>query len=87
MRSFDLEGKDRYETNLEVVKTRVNVWAEYDLVICSGKNYADALSAGTATDITSVLMIVDDKLTESQIQFFNTYPIGRVWDIGRRRGQ
>lgn len=77
-----LGGKDRYETNLEVVKTRVNVWAEYDLVICSGKNYADALSAGTATDNNAVLMIVDDKLTESQIQFFNTYPIGRVWILG-----
>ena len=61
-------GSDRYETNLLTLK-QLNLSGKDTIIIASGLDYADALSA-SSTGLP--VMIVGDKLTESQIAFLNT---------------
>ena len=58
-----LAGSDRYETNLQILK---EVGVRNTLLICSGKNYADSLAVSSTG---YPIMLVGDKLTESQKRF------------------
>jgi len=60
-------GSNRYETNLKIIEY-TDYYAEPDkLIICSGKDFADALSA-SATGLP--IMLVNDRLTLDQEAYF-----------------
>ena len=61
-------GDDRYETNLNTLK-ELNLTGKEDIIIASGKDFADALSASSTG---CPIMIVGERLTESQIEFLKT---------------
>ena len=61
-------GDDRYETNLSTLK-QLNLGGKDTIIIASGLDYADALSA-SSTGLP--IMIVGDKLTDSQIAYLKT---------------
>ena len=63
-----LGGSDRYETNLLTLK-QLNLGGKDTIIIASGLDYADALSA-SSTGLP--VMIVGDKLTASQIAYLKT---------------
>ena len=58
-------GSDRFDTNLKMMDY---TGVDDLLMVCSGKNYADALSASA---IGMPIMLVGDKLTEAQKAFIN----------------
>lgn len=60
-------GKNRYETNLKILEYTDYYAEPNQLIICSGKDFADALSA-SATGLP--IMLVGDKLTENQEAYF-----------------
>ena len=65
---FDVErlkGSNRYATNLEILK-EAGVDSNTEILIATGKNYADSLSA-SATGLP--MLLVDQELTEEQIAF------------------
>ncbi len=57
-----LAGKSRFETNLEILKECGSV-AGKDILVCTGFNFADSLSASAAK---RPILLVDDKLTDGQ---------------------
>ncbi len=57
-----LAGKSRFETNLEILKECGSV-AGKDILVCTGFNFADSLSASAAK---RPILLVDDKLTSEQ---------------------
>ena len=61
-----MAGSNRYETNLSVLWRYFGANNRNRLIICSGKDFADALSA-SATKYP--IMIVGDALTENQKKF------------------
>ena len=61
-------GDDRYETNLNTLK-ELNLTGKEDIIIASGKDFADALSASSTG---CPIMIVGERLTEPQIAFLKT---------------
>jgi putative cell wall-binding protein len=63
-----LKGAGRYETNLEILK-EAGVNRTDEVLIATGKNYADSLSA-SATGLP--MLLVDKELTESQKAFLLT---------------
>ena len=63
-----LGGDDRYETNLSTLK-QLNLGGKDTIIIAYGLDYADALSA-SSTGLP--VMIVGDKLTDSQIAYLKT---------------
>ena len=72
-----LGGADRYETNLKILEHLPK--SKENLVICSGKNYADALSASA---LEMQLMIVGDSLTKVQMEFLDQKQIANIYIIG-----
>ena len=60
-----LKGAGRYETNLEILR-EAGVNATDEILIATGKNYADSLSA-SATGLP--MLLVDKNLTDSQRSF------------------
>lgn len=79
-----LGGKDRYETNLLILKEVKDHNGDYatmpeTLVVVSGKDFADALSA---SPLGGTMMIVGDKLTEGQKQYLDKSFLGKVLIIG-----
>ena len=60
-----LKGAGRYETNLEILK-EAGVNTTDEVLIATGKNYADSLSA-SATGLP--MLLVDQTLTDSQREF------------------
>ena len=60
-----LKGKNRYETNLEILK-EAGVDASTEILIATGSNYADSLSA-SATGLP--MLLVDKELTAQQVEF------------------
>ena len=60
-----LKGAGRYETNLEILK-EAGVNTTDEILIATGKNYADSLSA-SATGLP--MLLVDKNLTDSQKAF------------------
>ncbi len=61
-------GDDRYETNLNTLK-ELNLTGKEDIIIASGKDFSDALSASSTG---CPIMIVGERLTEPQIAFLKT---------------
>jgi len=61
-----LSGQDRYITNLEILKG-ADV-SEGDLLICTGTNYADALSA---SGLDMPMLLVENTLTNEQQAFLS----------------
>ena len=79
-----LGGKDRYETNLLILKEVKDHNADYvtfpeTLVVVSGKDFADALSASPCG---GTMMLVGDKLTEGQKQYLDKSFLGKILIIG-----
>ncbi len=71
-----IAGKDRYMTNLEVLK---NIQIGNDILICSGASFPDAV---TASQTGKPVMLVGNSLTDAQKEFLagqtgkNLYIIG-----------
>ena len=71
-----LGGADRYATNLLILK-EAGV-GNKDLIVCTGKNFADSLSA-SATGLP--ILLVKDGLTDGQKAFLKTV-FGRIIVVG-----
>ena len=67
-----ISGKDRYETNLEVLK-ELNLSGSQEIMIASGAGFADALSASATGN---AIMLVGDKLTAEQEAFIKSLNSG-----------
>ena len=63
-----LKGKDRYGTNLEILR-EAGVHPADEILIATGTNYADSLSA-SATGLP--ILLVGDKLTDAQKSFLES---------------
>lgn len=78
-----LGGKDRYETNISVLTemhTEANVmWGFERVTVVSGKDFPDAL-CGSTTGVS--LLLVGDKLTESQKQYLDSIKISHFLIVG-----
>lgn len=75
-----LSGSDRYQTNLEILK-EAGIEGQ-DLLICSGKGYADSLSASA---LGKPILLVGNALTEEQKTFLannRTYLSGNYYVLG-----
>jgi putative cell wall-binding protein len=73
-------GRDRYETNLKVLKNFDYRHGVFDgIVVCSGKNYADALSASA---LGSPILLVGDTLTDAQKKFLVDFGFNRFLIVG-----
>ena len=73
-----LAGADRYETNLEIIKA-ADVKPEA-LIICTGTNYADCLSA-SATDMP-VLLVGGEHLTDKQKEWLSSLELSDIYVAG-----
>ncbi len=60
-----LSGKDRFATNIEILK-EAGVTADQEILVCTGYNFADSLSA-SATGLP-ILMVNSKKDTLSEVQ-------------------
>ena len=75
-----LSGKTRYDTNLAILE-EAGVDKE-DILICTGQNYADSLSA-SATGLPMLLVNGErDSLNEGQRSFLSAHPDNAVYLIG-----
>lgn len=68
-----LGGQDRYETNLEILKTADELYKESHngernkyIMVCSGAGYADALAAGATGN---PVLVVGRNITEAQKEY------------------
>ena len=73
-----LGGNDRYETNLLILK-EAGVSRGEDILVCTGKNFADTLSA-SATG--KAILLVKDQLYSTQKDFLRSVRGGKVYIIG-----
>lgn len=73
-----LSGSDRYDTNLKVLHMGCSN-ANGNVIVASGKNYADALSA-SATDLP--ILLVGDVLTKEQKAWLKEYAVGICYIVG-----
>lgn len=80
-----IEGKSRYETNLELLKAadafdkEKNENINRNLIICSGANFADALSAGSTGH---PIMVVGNKLSSDQLAYIKERSYNRFFIMG-----
>ncbi|MBQ1509118.1 MAG: cell wall-binding repeat-containing protein, partial [Erysipelotrichaceae bacterium] len=75
-----LKGKDRYETNLTILN-EAGVTNE-DILICSGRNFADALAASASG---RPMLLVDTKkntLTDGQKEFLSAHTSNKLYILG-----
>ena len=72
-----LKGSDRYGTNLAILR-EAGVKSNQEVIICTGKGFADSLSA-SATGLP--ILMVGDKLTDDQLSFLYSTS-GRFTIIG-----
>lgn len=73
-----LSGKTRYETNIAILK-EAGVEKGSEVIICTGKTYADSLSA-SATG--KPILLVDAALTAEQIEFLASAKGSKLYIIG-----
>ena len=76
-----LAGSNRYLTNLEILDS-CGACAEgktEDVLVCSGKSFADALSASS---LASPILLVGDTLLPGQLEFVKRPGVGTVYIIG-----
>lgn len=76
-------GGERFETNINILKKTVkNGSIGDDLIVCSGRGYADALSASA---VGKPIFLVDQntgELTDAQIEFLKTQNFKNIYIIG-----
>lgn len=72
-----LAGTNRYETNLEILE-EAGVTNE-DIFICTGKDFADSLSASAAK---RPILLVGKSLSTAQTKFLNKLNGNRIYIIG-----
>ena len=76
-KTIRLAGKDRFETNLQILNTTGT--KERELLVASGLNYPDSLSASA---IPKPLLLVGASLTSSQKAFLRKAGIQRIYILG-----
>ncbi len=62
-----LWGADRYDTNIQILK-EIGLTHKNDVLVCSGKDFADALSASV---LGQPIMLVGDVLTDNQKKYLD----------------
>ncbi len=72
-----IKGANRYETNIEILK-EAGV-SEEELLICTGKNYADSLSASGAK---KPILLVGESLSEKQNEYLDSLTCENFYIIG-----
>lgn len=72
-----LSGKTRYDTNLEILREAGGSMEE--LVICTGKKFADSLSASASG---KPILLVSDVLSDSQMEYLKSQNAARIYIIG-----
>lgn len=72
-----VKGKNRYETNIEILK-EAGV-AEGEMIVCTGTNYADSLSASA---VKLPILLVGDVLTDSQKAYLSEVGCGKYYIVG-----
>ena len=72
-----LAGSNRYATNLQILD-EADVW-EDDILICTGDNFADSLSASASG---KAIMLVKDKLTDDQLTFIKGHRYNKYYILG-----
>ena len=73
-----LGGNDRYETNLLILK-EAGVTPGEDILVCTGKNFADSLSASA---VNKAILLVKDNLYSTQKNFLSSVRGGKLYIIG-----
>ena len=73
-----LGGATRYETNIAILK-EAGVKAGDDLLICTGKDFADCLSASA---VNKPVLMVKDSLYAVQSEYLNAIKGGKLYIIG-----
>ena len=61
-----LGGSDRFETNINILKEIKKTYWSRDLLVCSGFDFADAISASSTS---RPVLLVDSYMTNEQIEF------------------
>ncbi|MCR5183059.1 MAG: cell wall-binding repeat-containing protein [Clostridia bacterium] len=77
---YDVErlgGSTRYETNLQILEECGP--GEGELLVCSGTNYPDALSASSSG---RPIMIVGNSLTDDQRNYIETSGVSKIFIVG-----
>ena len=76
-----LAGSNRYLTNIEILKACGACQSGYneDVMVCSGKDFADALSASS---LESPILLVADALLPDQIAFLQRPNVGDIYIMG-----
>ena len=64
-----LGGKDRYETNVAILKEATTITTTKEIMVCSGKGFADSLSAAA---LGKPILLVDNALTDEQKEYINS---------------
>ena len=72
-----IDGPNRYDTNLELLNRSEN--AESEIIICSGKGYADSL---TASATGKPIMLVGDTLRLDQANYLRNLKPSKIYVIG-----
>ena len=73
-----LAGADRFGTNLAVLQE--GGISGKDILVCTGKNYADSLSASS---VGMPIMLIGDKINSSQLNLLRTgKPSGKYYLVG-----
>ncbi|MFR1365018.1 cell wall-binding repeat-containing protein [Lentihominibacter sp.] len=72
-----LYGKDRYETNLAVLKE--SGIKNENIIVCSGRDFADSLSASS---LGKPILLVNDRLTNGQEIYLHDIEVSGVFLIG-----
>ena len=78
--AYDVErlgGANRYLTNIEILKFVEG--GKTDLIVCSGLNFADALSASS---LKLPILLVGNSLTKDQIAYLKKCDIENIYIIG-----
>ncbi len=73
-----LGGSTRYDTNIEILKA-AGVYNE-DLLICTGENFADSLSASAVGK--PILIVAKSGLNANQIKYLDTLKPNEIYLIG-----
>lgn len=72
-----LYGKNRYETNLQVLQA-LDVYSG-DLLVCTGTGFADSLSASASG---KPILLVGNKLSENQKEYLRKFNVNKIYLIG-----
>ena len=76
-----LGGKTRYDTNILILEeaNRIDPSAIKEVLVCSGTNFADALSTSS---VGKPILLVGSGITEAQQVYLNDARVDTAWIIG-----